>query len=54
MFEGRYPKAANVAAIIDCLDDASLDRRALRVMEETVVDWRRFRMANIRLSARSV
>ena len=55
MFVGRFQKAANFVETNDyCLVDASLDHRALKAMEETAVDWRRFRKANSRLSVRSI
>ena len=55
MFVNHCQKVANVVETIDyCLADASFDHTALKVMEETVVDWRRFRMVNSRLGARSV
>ena len=55
MFVGRCRKATNFVETNDyCLIDASLDHRALKVMVETVVDWRRFRKANSRLNVRSV
>ena len=55
MFVNHFQKVVNVVETTDyCSADANLDRRALKVMEETVVDWQRFRMANSRLVARSV
>ena len=47
LFVDRCRKAANVTVTI-------FDHKALMVKEETVVDWRRFRMVNSRLSVRSV
>ena len=55
MFVNHFLKVVNVVETTDyCSADANLDRKALKVMEETVVDWQRFRMANSRLVAMSV